>query len=285
MIRSVSFRGDTGPVLTIPMGIDYTVSPFTIRNIDGLGFPDADVIIKPGARIPGGRVKSAKLQPRNLVFKLGFNDFFGGAALLPWANSIQGMRREFSSRIRPGSRVRVGVDSDAYSGSELVIDGTVESVTPAIFSEDPELVVSIMCDNPFFSLPYHLSITQATATEMTIVNAGDSPAGFEIVFTPGSPQTVRIESFDDRNVQRYMRVSRLAGHQVTDTYTVSTIPGSRFAFFTRPGGSQFNALREIYSPDWPILMPGSNRIRVRHDGLSTLVAGVRVYYYPNFGSL
>src|SRR5882757_2923024 len=129
-------------------------SEYVIKRIDGLGPVKADVVSSENAVDAGNTFLSAR----------------------------EGLRRDLKQVIMPKTRVEMLFADDVLGQYNLV--GTVESHEPDMFAKDPEVVISILCDDPYF---YKFGVADIEFTVPTLTNfnetfqvpyAGDVPVGF-----------------------------------------------------------------------------------------------------------
>ncbi len=130
--------GDT-VLLTIPLG-GPNQSPIQIRDISGLEPVKAEITTVP-SNLDGELLQHVKLGKRNIVFKFGLNP--------NWVNqTMTSLRRMLYKILTPKSFHKFQFGSDDMEPVE--IGGYIESIEPNMFSQDPEIHVSVICINPYF---------------------------------------------------------------------------------------------------------------------------------------
>lgn len=148
-----------------------------VRNIDGLDPVTATANTIPLGAIDGVSYIGGNVPARNIVLTIGFNPDWDG-----W--TYRSLRALVYGYFMPKRPSRLVFYSDDMIPVE--ISGIVESVTVNQFSKDPELIVSIICPDPYF-----------TALEPTIVNGqsvrpdGDSES-IEYNGSVGTGMTVKV---------------------------------------------------------------------------------------------
>lgn len=175
------------PIMDAPQlplgGFGPNDDPIQVRNIEGLGPVKADIKTTPFATGRGVLYQGGNTGFRNIVLTLGLNPDF---AVYP---SMATLRQILYRYLLPEQRTKLRFYSDEIPTVE--IEGYVESFEPNIFSEDPEVVVSIICPDPDF-------VSEATIIEGTVTEllegpefeyVGTIPTGFELKVeaTEGAP--------------------------------------------------------------------------------------------------
>lgn len=125
---------------TISFGMSN--SEYTIENIDGLGPMAATIIRTELASEAGTKRLATKLEERSIVLTIGFAPSRGSA------NTVETLRRNLKTLFMPGRPVELEF-VDTLLGS-YIITGSVETHEPSIFSKDPQVVVSVLCTDPYF---------------------------------------------------------------------------------------------------------------------------------------
>lgn len=115
--------------------------PVQIRNIDGLGPVKAELSSTPFASGDGELYQGASVGKRNIVLTLGLNP--------NWADqSMATLRQILYAYFMPKAWCKLRFFSDHMSTVD--IEGVVESCDPNLFSQDPEMQVSVICHKPDF---------------------------------------------------------------------------------------------------------------------------------------
>lgn len=112
-----------------------------IRGITGLEPVDASVNVSPYGSVDGESHTGSTVLSRNIVLTLRPNPDWD-----TW--TYEALRRLLYSYFMPKRSIRLIFYSDDMDPVE--ISGIVESIEANLFSSDPELVVSIICPDPYF---------------------------------------------------------------------------------------------------------------------------------------
>ncbi len=114
--------------------------PIQIRDISGLEPVKAEITTVP-SNLDGELLQHVKLGKRNIVFKFGLDP--------NWIDqTISSLRRMLYEKLPPKTFRKFQFGSDDMEPVE--IGGYVESIEPNMFSQDPEMQVSVICVNPYF---------------------------------------------------------------------------------------------------------------------------------------
>jgi hypothetical protein len=112
-----------------------------ITNIEGLDPVKADISTSPLGSGDGVSHTGSKVASRNIVLTLHPNPNWD-----TWTHAS--LRRLLYSYFTPKQPVRLEFYSDDMI--PVAIDGVVESAEDNRFSKDPELIVSVICPDPYF---------------------------------------------------------------------------------------------------------------------------------------
>lgn len=172
MITSVKIFNESGQYIELPL--DDFSSPYFVKKIDGLGPIKADISMSTYATKDGGVFQNARGNSRNIVMQLGLNPTFSNT------NDPYGeLRRALYLYFSPKSKVVIHFVS---SNMETVyIDGWVESFEPTIFAKDPDMTISIVCPEPYFSSLTPELVTREGSGDIYLQNNGTVEAGLTIL--------------------------------------------------------------------------------------------------------
>jgi hypothetical protein len=113
--------------------------PVQIRNIEGLGPVKSGIASTPFATGRGDLFQGASIEKRNIVITFGLNP--------NWADqSMTSLRQLLYRYFMTGFWTELRFFSDGLP--TVYIRGVVESCEPNIFSQDPEMQVSVICPKP-----------------------------------------------------------------------------------------------------------------------------------------
>lgn len=245
MINKVVLRNIVGLDLEIPMGSQDLISPYTIRDIDGLGPVKVDISTEGLAQREGVAVQGIRTPERTLIFEIGLNALLGGS------QSVQALRNNIYRWFNPGQEVRMTFMSTGFPEVEIV--GICEDVIPAIFSEDPKLVASVICPDPYFSE----TIPQVSPAQNAhrIFYQGTAPTGLEIDVTLGAGITLFHLGGTPGTNAPFIKIPR-GSIAAGDQYKVITSKGARSASYMRSGARNEVTGSVTRDSTWLMLEPG-----------------------------
>lgn len=237
----------------VDVGLEYLNGRegYTIRDITGLGPVPATINHSNLPGIPGGFYHSSSIGVRNIVLKAGFNpDHLAG-------KTVKDLRRDLERVAASGEWVRVRLWTDR--SFEMWIDGYVESHTPVVFSQDPEVQISIVCVDPYFRSSSPLSGDLKTQGMHYFEYRGDLDNGFEIklntlldTFTwvriELNGSTLYLEHNFSKNQQLY----------------INTEIGKKEVTLQTPSGAYISNLigKTQITNGWPEFKKGTNALRI-----------------------
>jgi Phage tail protein len=251
-----------------------------IRNIDGLDPVKASVNTSPFGSVDGASHTGSSVLTRNIVLTLHPNP--------DWDNwTYESLRKLLYSYFMPKRPTRLVLYSNHMVPVE--ISGIVESVTVNMFSKDPELIVSIICPDPYFTALNPTVITgqtvRAGGSAVIVEYDGTIEAGMNVKVTSVTapdPTDIGIQIGDP--LLTYFAV--LATVSPTLYFEMSSIPMRKFVQNVEIGsGVITNLLSKVHVQEgsaWPSLQPGENEFSVVTD------QGVQDWtltYFERFGGL
>jgi hypothetical protein len=254
-------------------------SPIQIRNIEGLGPVKAEIAATPFATGRGELYQGINTPKRNIVLTLGLNP--------DWANqSMSSLRRLLYTYFTPEYWTTLRFISDEYP--TMRIRGVVESFEPNIFSQDPEIQVSILCPKPDF-------IDIATTVLTGVVDGSDIPVdylgtvsgGFELQIKSSSSLPSYSGDITLKNTVRgEEQIFKIEAVTVDTTMflDLNTVRTSRYVYNVATSDeSAVDILAKIgHNPIWPEFSPGPNVLSIVTDtpGLDWTLG-----YFNRFGGL
>lgn len=268
------------PVLPLS-GFMPSDDPIQVRNIEGLGPINANISSTPFATGRGEQYQGSTTGKRNIVLTLGMNP--------DWENQTMSTLRQLLYRyFMTESWVKLRFYSDYLPPAD--IEGYVETFEPNMFSEDPEMVISIICPKPDFvqtDATIIYGVVDDGTLETSFEYIGSIDTGYElrveasipnvaysgpitIISTAfGEPQLVEVDPITV-DVTQYFKFSSVRNAKRVATVAVAD------GIFT-------NQLAKMSDESvWPVLKPGENLITVaatEPDQTWTMV------YYNRFGGL
>lgn len=256
--------------MTMPVFGANLNSRYLVKDVDGLDPVKAQLSTSETATLDGVYIQNTRAAARNIVMTLGFNPN------LVVGESAASLRRELYFQFPPKGRCTLRFHSDDFE--TVKISGTVESMEAKLFSRDPQIMISIMCPDPYFSALTSLTHSAVnTFAYLDLPGLGSAPTGFVFKTDPlkEAIDAVVLENGLDRKID-------IVGPFITnDIVTVSTVPGSKYARRTRTG-STVSILDDIVSGDLGMAIDGrtpSFRFSTRESGGGL---GFDMTYTPKF---
>lgn len=211
------------------MTFGLSSSEYVIKNIDGLGPVKASLTSADNASDPGSVFLSARDGQRNIVITMGF------APSYSTGSNVTALRQALKSFLMPKTLVELRFTDDVLGVFDIW--GHVETHEPVMFSKEPEVVISIICDDPYFyknaaDIVFNIPTLTPGNEEFSVDYAGDVPVGFifefDITSNSSSPNNyVQLSMNPDWADQPMMRLDKpfLTGQH----YIISSQRGNRKA--------------------------------------------------------
>lgn len=257
MLERLEILNSRAAVLSLPM-FD-SLSGYEVRDIDGLDPVAAVLVSSSFANKDGEEFQSAKRVKRNILPKLGIAPDYT-------SESVAQLRNNLYNWFMPKSWVKLSFFSDDDFPT-VEIEGRVETMeAPRFGANSKKADISIVCFDPDFIVPTPVTFegdTTSGTTESELTYSGSVDTGF--VF----------RLFVDRTINEFTIYQRLADNTINtmdfespidlvagDVLEISTVAGSKGAWYTRSGVK--SSILYAISPTsaWPRLDPGVNNIRV-----------------------
>jgi hypothetical protein len=260
-------------------GFMPNVQPVQIRNIDGLGPVKSEIATTPFATGRGELFQGASTGKRNILLNFGLSP--------NWVDqTIASLRKLLYAYFMPEQWVTCRFFSDDLP--TVFIKGIIESFDPNIFSQDPEIQVSILCPKPDF-IDESTTLVEGVVdgTETTISYAGNAPTGFQLRIKSASALPSYTGDLTIKNTVRGEdQIFKIQNVTVDTTKYVelNTVKSSRYVYnIAVSDDSAIDILAKVgINPVWPELSPGENKISVTAStpGLAWALA-----YFKRFGGL
>lgn len=252
-----------------------------IYDIEGLDPVKAAVGTSPFGSVDGSSYVGSSVRERNIVLTLHPNPNWN-----EW--SYEGLRRLLYSYFMPKRPTRLVFYSDDISPVE--ISGIVESVEVNQFSSDPELVVSVICPNPYFTSLDPIVVTGqsiregGTVTEIDYNGTIEAGVYVQVTFVSGTSPTSIWVQIGDPDLS-YFKVD--ASVTSSKYFEMSSVPMQKYVQNVNIGtGVITNLLNKVHmieGSSWPtILKPGTNDFSVI---TNVGVQDWELRYYELFGGL
>jgi hypothetical protein len=246
-----------------------------VRNIDGLDPVKVAVNTTPFGAVDGGAYVGSKVPNRNIVLTLHPNP--------DWNNwTYESLRRLLYSYFMPKYATKLAFYSDDIPPVEIL--GIVEDTGINPFSKDPEMIVSVICPDPYFTAINPVVITGQTSDGIEeITYNGNIEAGVHVRVSQSAdpaPTSIGIQIGDPS--LSYFNVA--AGVTASKYFVMNSIPRNKFVQNIELGtGVVTNLLSGVQEGStWPILQPGTNDFSVVTNGG---VQDWELIYYERFGGL
>lgn len=253
----------SAPELLLSNGPRAETDLIQVRNIEGLDPVKASVSTTPFGAVDGASYTGSSVLTRNIVITLHPNP--------DWDNwTFEALRRVLYSYFMPKRPTRLVFFSDDMNPVE--ISGIVESVEVNMFSKDPELIVSVICPDPYFTSVEPVVVTGSavrSGAAPTIVHYdGTIQSGINVkldfVTTP-NPTGIRVQIGDPP----ISYLDTVAGVTSTMYFEMSSVPTKKFVQnVDRNTGVITNLLSKAHileGSDWPMLESGDNEFLVITD--------------------
>ena len=253
--------------------------PVVIRNVDGLGPVKSEITTTPSGVSRGETFQGSSTGKRNIVLTLGLNP--------DWSTqTMSSLRQLLYAYLMPEQWCKLRINSDELPTTD--IEGYVESFEPNMFSQDPEIQVSIINPKPDF-IEIDATIFKGTVDDGSnqhVINyVGTISAGFEVridrtaaLVSYSGPLTIKVEN--SSGIQT-ITVNPVLVNTV-QSYKMSSVQGKkRVQAETIIDGTITNLLKNK-SGVWPELQPGENLISISADlpGQTWTLA-----YFTRFGGM
>lgn len=228
---TTTYNASAPKVFTAPVLAISAASNFVVKKIAGLEAPKSNLLFSDQALDSPDKLVGVSTPSRSIDILIGYRP--------DWSNStktITGLRESIQKTILPGCQYRFFFDN-------YWIDGVVETVQPNIYTENPELLISIICPFSGFrktagpitiplpaktndGLPYNLSAYD--------LGTGNSGMIFKGVMSDNGAVKASVISNGVEN-DLVFRVN-------IGSTTVNTIPGQKSVTSTGSGPSILNYL-------------------------------------------
>jgi len=269
----------SAPTLPLLAGGRAETDPVQIRNINGLDPVKAAVNTSPLGSVDGESYVGSSIPKRNIVLTLHPNPDWE-----LW--TYEKLRRLLYQYFMPKRQTRLVFYSDDMIPVE--ISGVVEGVDVNIFSKDPELLISIICPDPYFTAlePVVLTGQSGDDPEATIIDYnGTIETGIRVKVTAStdpSPTDIGIQLGDPRVI--FFGVE--TGVDSANYFDMSSLSMQKYVQNVNIGtGVITNLLSKIRIQEgslWPTLQPGENEFSVITD---IGVHDWELTYFERFGGL
>jgi hypothetical protein len=281
MITKMEVFSPNPSVPELPVaGFMPSSDPIQIRDIQGLGPVKAEIATTPFATGRGEIFQGGSTTKRNIVVTLGLHP--------NWVDqSMTSLRQMLYRYFMPELWTKLRFISDDLP--VVGIDGVVESFEPNMFSQDPEIQVSIICPKPDF-IEVDTTLVYGTVddgtTEVVIDYVGSVSTGFElrILSSVALPTYLGDLTIVNNSVSGAQSFQAQAVTVDSDMYfMINTVRSTRRIQNVYTDGQAINLLGKMVTQSkWPELSPGENVFTVAGStpGLDWVMG-----YFNRFGGI
>jgi Phage tail protein len=268
----------SAPTLPLVDGGRAETDLIQIRNIDGLDPVKASVNTSPYGSVDGASHTGSSVLTRNIVLTVHPNPDW-----VAW--SFESLRRLLYSYFMPKRATKLEFFSDDMIPVEIA--GIVEDVTVNQFSKDPELLVSVICPDPYFialeptvitgqtvrsdgaSIPIDYDGTIETGIHLR-VSSVEAPDPTVIGIQIGQPPVTDLDVDAEVSSASYFEMSSIAMRKFVQNVNIADGVITNRLSKVRPGS------------EWPILQPGVNEVMIITDQGTQ---DWELTYFERFGGL
>lgn len=276
-IDKVEVTNSRGDLLTLTLA-DIS-NGYIVEEITGLDPVKASIVSSNFATMDGQQYQASSRDVRNITIKLGY------APNYSIDQTIRDLRTQLYDYFMPDEEVSLAFYME--DGVTASIAGRVETCEAPLFSQEPQMDISILCMNPDFIgtdlVAIHDTFTTTDTSAHTINYTGTVRTGLtSIKFTAATSITdVSIYHTSPTGVLRTMLIS--APLVLGDVVNICTIKGQKSITLTRSGVT--SSLLWAVSPqsDWIQLERGSNQFYL--NASETTPSAVWVDYYNRYGGM
>lgn len=252
-------------------------SSFKVRDIKGLGPVKASVMSSSVVGKDGSVFQGVQGGDRNIVLTLGLEPDFS-------TETVSELRQQLYSFFMTKSEVLLLFYSAELPTVEIA--GYVEACEPSIFSQTPEMQISIICQNPDFtnSVQKVLTGTCSGGASIAIPYPGTKETGVELELVLGADAwgvTLANTAIQYESLVVTYTVTGIAVMPSGATVKLGTVHRQKHADMI-VGETPSSLLKFIpVDTDWPRLQPGDNTVEiVAPDGTTYSLS-----YYEKFGAI
>lgn len=257
MLTRVDVTNSRGNILSLPM--DEDDGGYQIAEIEGLDPVKATLVSSSYAGVDGEQFQSAKLPARNIVIKLDLDPDFD-------PKTYTDLRTDLYPFFMPKSQISMRFFLS--SGLYLDIVGVVEEISSPLFSDDPNVTISVMCYQPDFvdgrmvSVDGH-TVDDTTNTEIDYPGSVESGTVITLDVNRAASGFTIYNTDEGGNLQQLdFEYALLNG----DTVVVSSIRGNKGITLTRSSTSSSVLYGRSAQSTWIEFFEGLNQFRIFADG-------------------
>jgi hypothetical protein len=249
-------------------------NPYNVKGITGL---DVEEIVP---RYYGGAVGATKFynlaqSARQITARIGLNPNFGAS------QSYSVLRDDLYKLIASSRTGLVQVQFKNGTTIVAVISGFVTKFEAPHFEREPEVQITLRCDDPRLMAPTPVSISVAgldPALTHILDEASTSPHGFQFDLT-FTGATAGIEITDPTDATWSFEVIPAGGFLTGDILHLSSEYNDKQIYITRGVNTIHLADKITPGSVWPLLFPGDNQFSFTNP---TTFGWTEISHYPTF---
>ena len=254
MLEAVDILNERGESLSL--SLESHVEGYLVADIQGLDPVKASLSSTKSAGRDGTQFQNAQRDDRNIVLTVGLvTDYV--------TNTVRGLRQALYGFVPPKSKVRLRFHVEGESSVEIW--GVVEGFESTLFSAEPQVEISIICNDPDFSdvAPTVVSGNSvATSVMSTLTYTGTSEVGFKLLVTVNRTIAGFTLYYTDSAGKPYVfeiKLAMVAGQKLE----ISSVEGNKYI---RLNGSTSVLYAASVNVEWPKITKGPNTFRVQVAG-------------------
>lgn len=279
MISQVVVTNAAGSVLTFDL---YDVNNgYALEKVEGLDPVKATIVSSSYASLDGGAFQNAKNDPRNIKLTIGLEPNYTD-------QTVQSLRQGLYAFLMPKSKVSLQFYDDLTGLNSADIVGYVESFEGPLFTDVPEVNISILCFDPDFvahdETVFSSNSSADGTTYVTLTYDGTVDSGF--VFKLDVNRTLAeltIKRLAPDGTYKIMTFAFSTNLVSGDDLYVSTIPGNKYVEKEVAGVRAPILYSLSRQSEWITLEPGANQINV--DTAAGASIPYTITYNDRFGGL
>ena len=257
MLKGLSITTVSGDSLSLP--IPSGSDGYLVTEIEGLDPVPVAHASSTYAQLDGERYHASRREKRNIVLHIKLRKNW-------WSTTIDYRRNRLYSLFVPDQELELIFDTHLHG--LLSIMGRVESIDASMWTDEPFLVVSIICFDPMFRSSTRIESTfDFTAVGSTItreltysgnVNAGINISVVNWELNATTANTVLFMNKVGNNAEEQIFISGALAQW--DRVSLSTVPGNKFVIKTIANGTTSSILHmlDLSTHSWIRLAPGIN---------------------------
>lgn len=235
------------------------LNPFLLKNADGIGPTQMNVIIK-NSRIGGVR-KGRQPDLRVITLTVGLNpDWNIGQT----PDDLRDILYSFMGTDDEDIVTVQFMDGDTVVAQAI---GQIDLMEPVLFTKDPQVLITIPCLDanliaPLESVQDPEKVNTGTSSAyFDVENEGNAASGFWMGFLFTGTHSGSIQLQDDSSPPKFMSISTGTNWVAGDRLIIDTRPGSRCIWKIPNGSSTQQNIMNALSPNspWMTVQRGTNR--------------------------